>query len=143
MDKLSPLTDEECHALLRSRGLGRLGFTSGALPVVLPVNYLDRGDHLLLRTGVGPILEAAWAGQVACLEIDASEPVGHEGWSVLVTGRLHEIADPAQLKAVRALPLLAWARPDARHYVRLSIELLSGRRLGHDRTWPPAGTGVP
>jgi nitroimidazol reductase NimA-like FMN-containing flavoprotein (pyridoxamine 5'-phosphate oxidase superfamily) len=124
------LDREECLQLLRDRYLGRIGLSVGALPVVVPVNYTIDGNRILLCSEPGLKLQAARKGVVACLEIDDFDPLEHSGWSVLVTGRLDEITDPMQVTRAQHLPLVPWAPMSDPHYMTLSTELMSGRRLG-------------
>jgi nitroimidazol reductase NimA-like FMN-containing flavoprotein (pyridoxamine 5'-phosphate oxidase superfamily) len=123
------LDEAECMRLLAREPVGRIGLTSAALPVVLPVNFVMLERTIVFASDPGLKLEAARAGQVACLEVDGYEVLDHSGWSVLATGRLAEIVDPERLTAARQLPLSPWALTAPEHYVELSIELLSGRRI--------------
>jgi nitroimidazol reductase NimA-like FMN-containing flavoprotein (pyridoxamine 5'-phosphate oxidase superfamily) len=50
---IDSLTEAECRHLLRSRTFGRVGVTSGGLPVILPVRYYYEGDAITFRTGEG------------------------------------------------------------------------------------------
>lgn len=50
---LEILRAEECHQLLSSAAVGRVGVTMGALPTVLPVNFLIDNDRILVRSGKG------------------------------------------------------------------------------------------
>lgn len=115
--------------LLAREPVGRIALTSAALPVVLPVNFTTIDDTIVFASDPGLKLEAARAGQVGCLEVDGYDVIDHSGWSVLATGRLSEITDPDRLTMARRLPLSPWALSDPQHYVELSIELLSGRRI--------------
>ncbi|HEY2813081.1 MAG TPA: pyridoxamine 5'-phosphate oxidase family protein [Acidimicrobiales bacterium] len=125
------LTDEECLLLLGREPVGRIALTSGALPVVLPINFtLDHGT-IVFATEPGLKLDAARAGAVACLEIDGIDRWAHSGWSVLATGRMNEITDPQRRARARELPVSPWAAPAAHNFVELSIDLLSGRRVNH------------
>ena len=123
------LDEDECLRLLEREPVGRIALTSAALPVVLPVNFVTVDRTIVFASDPGLKLHAARAGQIACLEVDGYEVVNHSGWSVLATGRLSEITDPARLAAAHQLPLSPWALTDPEHYVELSIELLSGRRI--------------
>ena len=123
------LDEEECLRLLDREPVGRIALTAAALPVVLPVNFVTCDKAIVFASDRGLKLEAARAGQVACLEVDGYDGIDHSGWSVLATGRLAEITDPDRLAAARRLPLSPWALTDPKHYVELSIELLSGRRI--------------
>ena len=56
---LEVLDRDECLRLLAFATIGRVGFTSGALPAVLPVNFHLDGERILVRTGRGSKLDAA------------------------------------------------------------------------------------
>jgi hypothetical protein len=126
---LEVLDDLECLALLRLAPVGRLGLTVRTLPVILPVNMVVVGRDVVIATESGSVLSAAIAGDVACVEVDDHDPLSHEGWSVMVTGRLSEVSDPAELDELARLPLGPWRAMVDPHLVRLRMELLSGRRL--------------
>lgn len=123
------LEEAECLRLLESGGIGRLGFSSRTLPVVLPVNFTLSDGAIVICTEANVVLSAAIANDVACLEIDDHEWMSHDGWSVLATGRLSEVVGEEDLASVRRLPLAPWRPMLDPHYVRLPIELVSGRRL--------------
>jgi len=128
--ELQPLAPEECQRLLAERSIGRVGISVGALPVVLPVNYALLDGDVVVRTGEGTKLDAALAGAVVAFEVDQVDPIYHQGWSVLLQGRATVIADPDDIDRARRLPLRAWA-PGARdRYIRIPIEIISGRRIG-------------
>jgi nitroimidazol reductase NimA-like FMN-containing flavoprotein (pyridoxamine 5'-phosphate oxidase superfamily) len=123
------LDEAECLAILDRAPVGRIGLSAGALPVVLPVNFTLIDGAIVFASDRGLKLDAAQAGVVACLEVDGYDVWSHEGWSVLATGRLEEITEPDQLARAHRLPLSPWALRDPDHYVRLPIEILSGRRI--------------
>ncbi len=127
--KLSDLDEDECLQLLRSEAIGRVGLSINASPVILPVNYLLADRSIVFASEPGLKLDAARQKAVACFQIDGRDSWSHEGWSVLATGRLREL-EPARVPSLaRELPLTPWAITTPLHYVGLSIELLSGRRL--------------
>lgn len=127
--ELEVLDEHECRELLVQASVARLGLSADSLPVILPVNFVVDGDSIVFRTGPGLKLSAAAAGDVACLEVDDIDTLGHGGWSVLVTGRLREITEPEELEDAKGLPLAPWWHRVDQRYVRLSMDLLSGRRL--------------
>ena len=121
------LLESECRRLLQTRTLGRVGLTSGALPVIMPVEYVYDQGVIVFRTEPDAKLRAAIHGAVLAFEVDAFDPLTGLGWSVLVHGRAtvltteHEIAP---------MPTLDECSEDSRrHYVRLHCEIVSGRRL--------------
>ena len=71
---LEILDRDECLRLLALATLGRIGFTSGALPTVLPVNFhLDR-ERILVHTARGGRLDAALKNAVVAFEADEFDP---------------------------------------------------------------------
>jgi nitroimidazol reductase NimA-like FMN-containing flavoprotein (pyridoxamine 5'-phosphate oxidase superfamily) len=139
---LEDLSFEECRRLLAGTSLGRVGVTIGALPAVLPVNFVVDDDGIVFRTVPGTKLDAATARAVVAFEADGFEAERDAVWSVLVRGMATEIVDPDELARARALPLQSWALGDrADRYVRVGMELVSGRRavgIGHPSAAPLA-----
>jgi len=126
---LEVLGRDECLQLLASMTLGRVGCTSGALPIVLPVNFRLVGDEVVFRTGVGTKLDAATRNAVVAFEVDDMDPLSHEGWSVLVTGVSREVADPEELASLVASAIPRWAPRSDGRVVAISTDLVSGRRI--------------
>lgn len=124
---LEVLERDECLRLLATQGVGRVGLSAGALPVILPVNFYVDGDRILVRTGFGTKLAAAMRNAVVCVEVDEIDSVYHSGWSVLVTGTARELTG-AEAEAALELPLRPWS-DRADHVIAIDIELVSGRRL--------------
>jgi nitroimidazol reductase NimA-like FMN-containing flavoprotein (pyridoxamine 5'-phosphate oxidase superfamily) len=105
----------------------------GALPVILPVNYVvfDRG--VLFRTAAVTKLDAAVRGIVVAFEADAYDPDGRAGWSVLLVGKASEVSHPVKLKLERAeaVAMSPWPGAEGQlHYVHIKAERISGRRFG-------------
>jgi nitroimidazol reductase NimA-like FMN-containing flavoprotein (pyridoxamine 5'-phosphate oxidase superfamily) len=126
---LEILDRDECLKLLSTARLGRVGITSGALPVILPVNFRLLGDTIVFRTGRGTKLDAATRGAVVAFEADTMDPLDHTGWSVMVTGVAHQVTDPDELEAVHPEKIARWAPTGDGCVVAISTELVSGRRL--------------
>lgn len=126
---LEVLDRQQCLALLAGVTIGRVGLTTGALPTVLPVNFCLDGDRVLIRTGEGTKLDAALSGAVVAFEIDDFDPIGHSGWSVVVTGVADEVTEPERLRRAERLPLARWAPVGNGHIVAIATDMISGRRL--------------
>lgn len=124
---LEVLDRDECLRLLATATLGRMGLSSGALPVVLPVNFRLDGERILVRTGRGSKLDAATRNAVVAFEADDFDPVYHSGWSVVVTGVAREVTDPAELDGLP--PVARWAPRGDGRVVAVSTEFVSGRRI--------------
>jgi len=115
--------------LQRGSYVGRIGLSVEGRPLVLPVNYIAEADGIVFCTAPGSKLSALANGSQVAFEVDASLPLYHSGWSVLVQGTAREIVDPAQLEHLRRGPLKSWAVRPSEHWVRISIDEISGRRL--------------
>lgn len=124
---LEILERADCLALLRSQRIGRVGFTSGALPVILPVDYAPVDDRIVFQTSPGSALDAAMrVGTVVAFEVDnVGEPNGCH-WSVVITGRATELLDEAAIEEAIAVIGRRWT--GGGRFVEVSTELISGRR---------------
>ena len=126
------LSEAECRRLLATRTLGRVGLTTGALPMIMPVEYAYDQGVITFRTEHDAKLRAAVHGAVIAFEVDAYDPVSGRGWSVHVLGRATVLASD---DLVAPLPTLDGEHrgPTGHHYVRLHCEVVSGRRLASSR----------
>jgi uncharacterized protein len=127
---LEVLDREESLRLLATAALGRIAVTSAALPLVLPVNFRFDGRQVLIRTGAGTKLDAATDHAVVAFEVDDIDPATESGWSVVVTGVARELTDPAALSELADRPLTRWATGVAVRVVAISVDLVTGRRIG-------------
>ncbi|MEV0737774.1 pyridoxamine 5'-phosphate oxidase family protein [Streptomyces sp. NPDC050549] len=127
------LEPAEALKLLGSISLGRIVFTSRALPAVRPVNHLlDQGD-IIIRTDAGSALavhtnENDGQAVVVAYEADAIDPRSHLGWSVIATGYAHLITSRTELDRYRQL-LHPWVDQTMDHVIRVHPEELTGIRL--------------
>jgi nitroimidazol reductase NimA-like FMN-containing flavoprotein (pyridoxamine 5'-phosphate oxidase superfamily) len=128
---LEVLDRAECLRLLETVPVGRLAVTIGALPAILPVNFAIVGDRIVVRTVPGTKLDAATMHAVVAFEADSYAPDGSSGWSVMVQGLCSEVVEPAELTALGASPLRAWAFDEgaATRFVRIDLSFVSGRRF--------------
>jgi len=123
MEKLSSL---ECESLLKAGGVGILALSGVAEPVLRPINFVVHDKAIVIRTGEGQILEAAQGCEPASFVICETNSLEHSGVSVVVTGKLFETSS---IGAISELPLRPWARAAKHHFVVLSMDCVSGRRL--------------
>lgn len=123
---LEVLSIPECEQLLRPGGLGILALSGVAAPVLRPVNFAFHEGSVLIRTGEGQILEAAQTSEPASFVISDVDRMEHAGWSVVVTGHLGERSSTGEIADVRLRP---WARSEKHHFVGLSVDEISGRRI--------------
>lgn len=125
-DGMELLSIPECQRLLQAGGVGIIALCGSAAPVLRPVNFVVFEEWILIRTGEGRILEAAQRAEFAAFAISEIDRLEHAGWSVIVTGKL---AERSRIEALSDLPLRPWARAEKAHFVALSLDELSGRRI--------------
>jgi len=134
---LDDLSRADALRLLSSATIGRVGVTIGALPAILPVNFGVLDDTIVFRTAPGTKLTAAVQGTVVAFEVDDADTAAETGWSVLVVGRAREITDRVALERARALGLRPWAPGAHDHFVQISLDMVTGRRIKpRDATHP-------
>ena len=122
---IDPLSEAECRRLLGCHTLGRVGMTSGGLPLILPVHYVYDDGVIVFRTGAGSKLRAAVNGDVLAFEVDTYDAASGRGWSVMVLGRATVLTTehgPAELSTLGPAPA-----GERNHYVRLFCEVVTGR----------------
>jgi hypothetical protein len=123
------LSPEECLAFLKSSQVGRIAVSIGALPVILPVNYLAFEGAVWFRAPSVGTLFAASVGSVIAFEADGYDDVGSFGWSVLVRGVADDVNDPTTLEEVRSRFVDAWPLGvDADRYIVIPATMLTGVR---------------
>jgi nitroimidazol reductase NimA-like FMN-containing flavoprotein (pyridoxamine 5'-phosphate oxidase superfamily) len=120
-DATVALTDAECRVLLRSRTLGRVALVSGALPLIIPVEYVFDESSITFRSGHDIELRSSAPGDVIAFEVDAYDPESGEVASVHVLGRTSVFTEPHASVARQ------------QEYVRLHCEIVRGRRVQSPR----------
>ncbi|MGY1725739.1 pyridoxamine 5'-phosphate oxidase family protein [Geodermatophilus sp. SYSU D01062] len=128
---LQEIPVEECHRLLATQEIGRLGVNAEHHPLIFPVNYAMDGTTIVIRTAPGTKLAAAEHANVS-FEVDEIDRRTRSGWSVLVRG-VAEVVGPehrADLVArTRGTGLEPWAPGEHGHWVRLIPTAVTGRRI--------------
>ena len=120
----------ECLRLLRFESfVGRVAFAVEGSVHLRPVNYVADERSLVFCTTRGSVFAAVSSGTPVVFEVDASQPLDHSGWSVIVRGKAAEITDPDELALLRRGPLKSWAVPASEQWIRLDIEEISGVRI--------------
>jgi nitroimidazol reductase NimA-like FMN-containing flavoprotein (pyridoxamine 5'-phosphate oxidase superfamily) len=128
VDRLQPLTTEECLDLLGHSSLGRVAFTERALPAIRPVNYVLVGHQLVLRTqadGLGRRLD----GQVVAFEVDDIDAEHGTGWSIVVRGTARLLRSPGELMRQGTVPLMTLAGEGHDARVCIVPGEITGRRI--------------
>jgi nitroimidazol reductase NimA-like FMN-containing flavoprotein (pyridoxamine 5'-phosphate oxidase superfamily) len=126
---LRALSPAECFELLEPGGIGRVGFTAAAGIMMLPVNFALAGKTIVFRTARDTLL-ALYANAPVSFQVDRVDEALHEGWSVLVHGRAHEVTDERAVKHLEdTTHLEPWAGGARDVYVRIALTRISGRRI--------------
>lgn len=125
---LEILSEEECLRLLPTRPVGRVAVSIAALPAVFPVNFCVVDGDVYFRTSAGTKLDAAARNAVVAFQVDDFDTFAHTGWSVLVVGQA-EVVPPEEVERLEPLRVRPWARGERAHVVRVSGDLVSGRRI--------------
>jgi len=125
---LEVLGRDECLRLLTVATLGRIGFTSGALPTVLPVTFHLDEEHIYVCTGRGSTLDVALHDSVVAFEADDFDPIHQCGWSVAVTGIASAVSTPIELDLAHRELSAPWANGGNEAVLAISTELVTGRR---------------
>jgi len=125
---LETLSVEECDGLLGRGGVGRIVYHEPRGPVALPVNFkMLAGDVVFRTTASSPLLSATQ--EPTSFEVDHVDDALGEGWSVLLSGQAHRVAEEAELEAVRGLDIRPWAGGERDVYVRMHPSKVTGRRI--------------
>jgi nitroimidazol reductase NimA-like FMN-containing flavoprotein (pyridoxamine 5'-phosphate oxidase superfamily) len=135
---LELLSEADALRLLAQGEVGRVGFTMGALPAILPVNYRVIDGSVVFRSSPGSKLSAAMRGAVVAFEVDDFNAADRSGWSVLVIGQSEVVHDlDITFRALEA-GLEPYADGPRGAIVRIEPSFVSGRRIVH----VPEGHGV-
>jgi Pyridoxamine 5'-phosphate oxidase len=127
--KLWTLGPEECFDLLESGGIGRVGLMGDEGIVILPVNYAVAARTVVFRTAPDTLLAALGTGPVS-FQADRTDEASREGWSVLVQGHAHKVADEAAVRSLEhGTGLEPWASGARDVWVRIIPARISGRRV--------------
>jgi hypothetical protein len=129
---LEILSEDQCREMLGDAGVGRVGITIGALPVVLPINYGVLDGDIVFATTNGTKLDAAVRNAVVAFEVDSIDDLAEKGWSVLVVGTAHEVSDPSELERIAGLGVRPWVGGQRDRWVRIESSVLTGRRIVSD-----------
>ena len=130
------LPDEECRRLLARGSVGRLAYTHGALPVLLPVSYRVHDGNVVVAVRRRDEVVDAVRGSVVAFGIDSWDE-RRTGWAVTVVGPARLVTAAEQVRALDGLHA-PHSSPD-HCYLLVRTALVRGWRL----VVPPAPAGPP
>jgi hypothetical protein len=125
------LDEAECRRLLATATVGRISFTTGALPAIVPVPFaLHEGQVLIPAALSSPMVDAV-RGAVVAFGVDSFHPGTEAGWSVTVVGPSRVLGEPHRLVGLTGAGLPGhWTGP-GRCLVAVHVGLLRGWCTGH------------
>jgi nitroimidazol reductase NimA-like FMN-containing flavoprotein (pyridoxamine 5'-phosphate oxidase superfamily) len=126
---LTLLNPETCLSLLSHAHFARIGVSVDALPAIVPVWITLLDESIVFRTVPGTKLSYAATGSVLAVEVDEFDASGRDGWSVLVRGVASELTNPDDIARARDRLAGSWIDGAAEHFVGVSLDLVTGRRL--------------
>jgi len=130
-ERLGVLEVEKCYRLIAGQTVGRVVYTDGALPAVVPVNYVLDGHHLVFRTTPGSRMARGVVDQVVAFEVDQIDAEVRTGWSVVVTGIAKALTEPGEMARALGLGLAPWAGGRRELFVSITPGLVTGRFIGY------------
>lgn len=137
---LEELDEAECMRLIAPGGIGRLVFSGSWDLTVLPVNYKVLGGAILFRTAQHGSTDEdlrtgiAHAEYRVAFEVDDFDPVGREGWSVLVRGPAHHLDSESERAQALQAGVEPWPGGDREHFISISPAQVTGRRIRRSPT---------
>ena len=130
IDRSRNLNRSTCLSLLSSVGLGRVGLSVDALPVIVPVGFHVSGDRIVFALCPSDRAAASVNGVVVAFEADDVDPMTGDGWTVMVQGPARLVSDPVA-HGGRGQTLPKCVGPDeAYEVVAMSTDVITGRLTG-------------
>mgnify|MGYP001336790647 CR=1 FL=1 len=132
---LEQLDEDECLRLISPGGVGRLAFSGRYGLTVFPVNYKVHDGSVVFRTAeYSPTGEDLRTGIPAAeyevaFEVDAIDPVAHEGWSVLIHGPAHHMDLLPEFALALETGVEPWPGGERNHAIRITPTRITGRRI--------------
>jgi nitroimidazol reductase NimA-like FMN-containing flavoprotein (pyridoxamine 5'-phosphate oxidase superfamily) len=125
------LAFDECVRLLESGVMGRVALTTPGGPHIVPVNYAVVEESVLVATSPYSALGTYGPRQPVAFEVDHFDYENHTGWSVAVHGRAEVVADPVEVRRLKAIwAPRPWADGSRNLLLRIPWTELSGRSVG-------------
>jgi len=119
-----------CLSLLSSVGLGRVGLSVDALPVIMPVGFRIDGDRIVFALRPGDEVAGALDDVVVAFEADDVDPVTGAGWTVLVQGPARVVTHGAGYSGADWVLLGREGSRHAPELVSVSTDVMTGWLTG-------------
>lgn len=117
-----------CLEHLARHRVASVAITDGALPLVLPVVYVLRGDDIFVGAAANGILGRRLPNNVISLCVHDLDDELSSGWTVTVTGWAEPVISPADV--ADTFDLRRWGSGQSTQViVRVNTERISGRQI--------------
>lgn len=127
--RMQLMSAEECFAHLETQPVGRIAFVADGALQIFPVTYQMSAQRVVFQSAFGSKLDAAEMARAVAFEVDDWDDETKTGWSVVVRGPLHTVADPTRLAVLDALDHQPWLNGTDMKWVEITVADISGRRL--------------
>ncbi len=127
--KIIELDRAESLELLSAKKVGRIGFLAEEGPVILPMNYVFDGHHIIVRTVAFGVLARSATDQKVAFEVDDVDDFLEAGWSVLITGACTLLSDEQLEQLKSAESPVPWAEGPRTQFFGIACDQVNGRRL--------------
>lgn len=127
---VTEIPEAECRQLVEDHGfVGRIAWMGAEGIELMPVNYIADSDAVVFATAPSVRDRIATASGTVVFEVDASYPLEHSGWSVVIRGHASEITGEIAVERLGRGRLRSWAGPVDAVWMSISIEKMTGRRI--------------
>jgi nitroimidazol reductase NimA-like FMN-containing flavoprotein (pyridoxamine 5'-phosphate oxidase superfamily) len=123
------LDEAECRSLLGTTGTGRLGFTDGALPAIVPFPFALQDGHVMIPAHRGSSIVRAVRGSVVVFAVDSYDAATDTGWSVTVVGPTRMVFDLEEVSALLQRCFPTWPPAPGRCFISVHPGLVRGWRM--------------
>jgi hypothetical protein len=128
LEGVEVLTETESRTLLAGAAIGRLGFTTGALPAITPVPFAVHHGRIVIPALPGGREAAACRGAVVAFEVDSVDRGSGSDWAVTAVGPARVVTDVHEITALDELGLKGWAARSG-CYVVVETSQVTGWRV--------------
>ncbi len=131
---MEDLSTSTCWALLRSVAVGRLAVHGDDDEIeIFPVNFIVDQGSVVFRTAEGTKLARSRDRRRAAFEVDDFDFYDGTAWSVVLRGLPSAIEHHDDVVATFDLQLRPWQAGPKPTYVRITPDVVTGRRFQVDR----------
>jgi nitroimidazol reductase NimA-like FMN-containing flavoprotein (pyridoxamine 5'-phosphate oxidase superfamily) len=121
------IADDQCWAFLESTDLGRLGVRAGDGVDIFPINYLVKDRVIYFGSAPGSKLADLTKHPLVAFEVDGV--ADRQRWSVVIRGRASRLSLQSEIEYAGIHDFHSQTPVDKWNYVRITPEVIGGRRF--------------